>query len=381
MSLKKLFAATLSGTVIVTAAIAAPPALAQDIAPAQVRPVKLMTIDGGDSVLTRRYFGQVVAQQTVDLAFQVGGQIVELPVLEGATLAKGDLIAKLDVELFELALEQARIQADQAQRTVARLTKLRGSAVSTVSVDDVETQAELATISVRDAERNLRNAVLTAPFDALVAARDTANFTTVSAGTPVVRLHDMSELRIEINVPEVLFQRVGIDPDVEINATFPASPRSFPLEIREFIAEASAIGQTFQLTFGMVPPKGLRILPGSSVTVTASINGAFTRIRVPASAIAIGPEGETYVMTFAEQGDGMGVVTRTPVTVAATPDGAFFLEEGPTPGTEIVAAGSNALRDGQRVRRFTGFTNQGAPSCHRFQSHAAQSTALSLSGC
>lgn len=356
MSLKHFLAAALGAAILLAA-----PVLAQDTAEPPVRPVKLMTLNGGDSVLTRRYFGQVVARQTVDLAFQIGGQIVEFPVLEGATLAKGDLIAKLDIEPFELALEQARIQADQAQRTVARLTKLRGSAVSEVSVDDAETQAQLAAVALRDAERNLRHAVMTAPFDALVAARDTANFTTVSAGSPVVRLHDMSELRIEIDVPEVLFQRLGVDQDVDISATFPASPRSFPLEIREFNAEASTIGQTFKLTFGMDPPEGLRILPGSSVTVTASVNGAAARTRLPAAAVAIDADGATYIMTYTEQNDGFGVVNRTPVSVAATPDGSFFLEDGPASaieaGAEIVAAGAGALNDGQRVRRFTGFTN------------------------
>ena len=55
--------------------------LAQD-----VRLAKIIEVQSGDSAVTRQFFGHVVAKETVDLAFQVGGQIVELPVIEGARI-------------------------------------------------------------------------------------------------------------------------------------------------------------------------------------------------------------------------------------------------------------------------------------------------------
>ncbi|MCY4326831.1 MAG: efflux RND transporter periplasmic adaptor subunit, partial [Rhodobacteraceae bacterium] len=112
----------------------------------------------------RRFFGNVVARQTNDLAFQVGGQIIEFPAIEGATIPQGGLIARLDREPFVLALDRARIQAAQARRTLTRLEKLSGTAVSQVTVDDARTQLELADLSVAAAERDLEQATLVAPF-------------------------------------------------------------------------------------------------------------------------------------------------------------------------------------------------------------------------
>ncbi|MDP5216977.1 hypothetical protein Q5Y75_07095 [Ruegeria sp. 2205SS24-7] len=88
-----------------------------------------------------------------------------------------------------------------------------------------------------------------------------ANFTTVSPGTHVVRLHGMPDLRIEIDVAEVLFQRVGAKTEINLQAKFPASDELFPLEVREVNAETSQIGQTFRVTLSMTPPEELQLSP------------------------------------------------------------------------------------------------------------------------
>ncbi|TVQ00546.1 MAG: efflux RND transporter periplasmic adaptor subunit [Roseinatronobacter sp.] len=322
-----------------------------------LRPVKVTTVTAQEPWMTRQFFGQVVARQTVDLAFQVGGQLLELPVTEGQVLAKGDMIARLDIETFDLQLQQARLQQGEADRTVARLRRLSGSAASEVSLENAETQAQLAALSVRDAETRLRQATLTAPFDSLVASRRVANFSTISAGTPVVRLHDMSELRVEINVPEVLFQR-PTDPDmIEFVAMFPGNSTHYPLVIREFDAEASAVGQTFRLSLALQSTEGLNVLPGSSATVTARVQDGLQGTILPASAVGINPDGTTYVLVFEAGTDGTGPVRRMPVTVQPADDGRIIVTDGLAEGLEIVEAGLPMLQDGQRVRRFSGFGN------------------------
>lgn len=329
------------------------PAAAQDTA----RLAKIVTVASVDGSIERQFFGRVTARETVDLAFQVGGQIVEFPAVEGQSIPQGGLIARLDLEPFELALDQARTQQAQADRDLARFQQLQGSAVSQVSVDDAKTQAELAAIAVRDAERSLRHATLGAPFNALVASRNVANFSTIGAGTPVVRLHDMSELRIEIDVPEIVFQTAGEDPDVDLTASFPAVEGEFALELREFNAETSSVGQTFRITLGLPPPNGRVILPGSSVTVTAVLRLGAPRVLIPASAVLTGNDGAAQALVFVPDGADEGTVQRVAIEIEPTPEGEVRVISGLTEGQEIVASGAALLADGERVRRFTGFSN------------------------
>ncbi len=334
-------------------AVLASPMAAQEVA----KPVKLMLVQETTPGFSRQFFGRVAARQTVDLAFQVSGQIVEMPVTEGFVIPKGGLIAQLDSEPFQLRLDRARLQKEQADRTEARLSRLRGTTASQVAVDDAETEAQLAAIAVRDAEYELEHATLTAPFDALVSSRTVEAFTTVSAGTPIVRIHDMSELRIEVDVPEILFQRTGQQDDITITAKFPASDEVFPLEIREFDAETSSVGQTFRIQFGLTPPEGLQILPGSSVTVNVQVQDQRVGIIVPTTAIVADASGELGVMVYSPVGAEEGTVRRVPVTIEPTQLGGVRVLTGLSGGEEIVVAGGAALADGQTVRRFSGFGN------------------------
>ncbi|MFG6592872.1 MULTISPECIES: efflux RND transporter periplasmic adaptor subunit [Roseobacteraceae] len=328
-------------------------AIAQD----QPKLVKLVEVQAGASETTRQFFGHAVAKETVDLAFQVGGQIVDIPIVEGQPIAQGATVAVLDLEPFEIALDQARVQKDQADRTLARFQALQGSAVSQVSVDDAETQVQLAEIAVRNAERSLNSAQLTAPFDGLVAARNVANFSTIAAGTPIARLHDMSEIRVEIDVPEVLFGRAGRDPDVALWAQLPGSDTRYPLEAREFNAETSQVGQTFQITLAMDPPDDLIVFPGASVTVYATLRGGPDALRIPQSAVITSTDGMTQVLAFTTQDGTTGTVSAVPVAIEPAPNGDILVLEGLEPGQEIVASGAHLLNDGDAVTRFTGFAN------------------------
>lgn len=337
--------------ILVLAVFLSGSAAAQDA----TRLAKIVAVEAFDGSIERQFFGRVTAKETVDFAFQVGGQIVEFPAVEGQPIALGGLIAQLDLEPFELALDQARTQQEQADRDLARFEQLQGGAVSPVTVDDARTEAELAAIAVRDAERALRLATLTAPFDALVASRNVANFSTIAEGTAVVRLHDMSDLRIEIDVPEIIFQTAGEDPDVDLTARFPAIDGEFALEVREFNAETSPVGQTFQITLGMPPPEEQVILPGSSVTVTAVLNTGDPRIMVPASAILTDSTGAPHVMVFEPAGAEEGTLTRVAVEIEPNTAGEVQVLSGLSAGQEIVVSGGALLSDGEQVRRFTGF--------------------------
>ena len=341
-------------------AMPALPLAAQDEAAAQppLRPVKLMTLEQGAGAMTREFFGRVRARETVDLAFQVGGQLTRFPVAEGAPLDKGALIAQLDLTPFEREVARAQVDLDKAERDVARLSKLAGNAVAEVEVRNAETTADLARIRADEAQEALENATLVTQFDALVARREVANFSTVSPGEPVVRLHDMSELRVDISVPEVLFRR-GPSEGVTFEATFPGTPESFPLVLREFEAETADVAQTYEITLAFPGDVPEWVLPGASVTVKASADRPEgEQMLVPDTAITFDADRQPGLMVFAPSADDAdtGTVTWTAIAMEMRDDTRVRVTDGPAPGTEIVAAGAAQLRSGQQVRRFEGLT-------------------------
>lgn len=323
-----------------------------------LRPVKLIEVAPNRRAFERTFFGQVVAPQTVDLAFQVSGRLQQLPIVEGENIAKGDLVAALDLDPFERGLERARVELAQAQRSADRAASLRSTnAVSQVEAEDAQSRLELAQLNYRDAEKALEDATLHAPFDAVVSARDVSNFSTVSAGTPIARLLDLEELWINVHVPEILFrQQSGASPaDLDMFAEFPGAEKRYALDFREYNAETSNVGQTYELTLGLVPPEDQRVLPGASAMVTIRLLGGDRDIVLPSNALFGDSEHDLAVMVYEELGDGSGTVRRQKVEAEPLPSGTDFAVTGLDVGTRVVAAGASLLDDGQKVRPFLGF--------------------------
>jgi RND family efflux transporter MFP subunit len=246
-------------------------------------------------------------------------------------------------------LSQAQVNYDKAQRDASRLESLRGQAASDVQIRDAETQLQLASIALADAQDNLEHATLYAPFDALVSKRLVANYTTVASGTPVVRLHDVSEIRVDVEVPEVLFRQAGAGNTVSFQAELAGDPQRFDLEMREFETEPSTVGQTYTITLAFTENPGAFVLPGASVTVYASAAAAEPDgIILPETALIYDPAGAPAVMVFED-----GTVHSVPVEIELQQDGLLHMIQGPDDGTQIVLTGASQLVDGQSVRPFT----------------------------
>jgi RND family efflux transporter MFP subunit len=106
-----------------------------------------MIVSAGDELRVRSFPGKVEASRKVELAFQVSGLLVQLPIKEGQKVAKGDVIAQLREDEF-----RARLQTLQGN-----LDKARAAAQASLVGERPEEQ-ERRNALVRKAEAKLANA-------------------------------------------------------------------------------------------------------------------------------------------------------------------------------------------------------------------------------
>lgn len=348
--------------VLAAALLAAGPALSQEAAQ-DVRPVKLMTIEAEDTLIERQFYGRVAARSTVELAFQAGGQMEEFTAREGQIVAEGEVLARLDTTTFERNVAKARADLEQARRDLSRSEELGRDVVPQATIEAQRTKVELAEVSYESALDTLEDATLVAPFDALISSQLAEQYATVGAGQAVVRVHDMSALQVTIEVPEVLFRQVGTDAAITAEAELIGVETPVPLEFSEITAEASAVGQTYSLSFTFDGPLPDRLLPGSSATVTLRLTrpAAMAEPLLPVSAVRFATDGTPEVLVFEPGTDSdHGKLGHSPVAISPGPGGFFRMHDGPPDGTEIVAAGAAGLRPGTEVRRYTGLIGNGA---------------------
>ncbi|AQU82820.1 MULTISPECIES: efflux RND transporter periplasmic adaptor subunit [unclassified Halomonas] len=326
---------------------------ADDEAPPQtpVQVIKLFETGQQDIFPSRRFVGRVDAKSTVNLAFQVGGRIQTFPVVQGTTVARGELIAQLDPTDYALQVRSAEAEVDQARKHLNRQRNLYShNAVSASVLDAARTDAELAETQLENAKQQLAYTTLHAPFDALITRRLVENHTTVPPNTEVVRIQDISELRIRINVPEALMQHLESDRAFNIEAEIATLPgKRIPLVYREHVTEPDEVAQTYQVEFAPADDISLIALPGTTATVFIALEDALTPsvVMIPTSALDHTESGGFRVWVYDPDSS-----TVSPQQVAAgeITDDYVVIVAGLPPGVSIAAAGVQLLRDGMQVK-------------------------------
>jgi RND family efflux transporter MFP subunit len=317
-----------------------------------VRPARIFVVQDAASILEYQFVGRVAAARTVDMTFEVSGPLRQLPVLEGQTLAEGDLVAALDTKDFELAVREAQVQLQLARQDLERKQRVlaqRGIARSVV--DDAKSNYELQQVRLQKAQESLTDARLYAPFEAYVARRYVDNFVTVQAGQKIVRLNDPNRLLVTANVPEYLFATATNDQVVEMYAEFDFAPQQrFALTVYETSGEADELAQTYEVSLQMAQPEQWNILPGMTATVTVrlrdSSENAGDKI-IPTSALVSDAQGAFFVWIF---DSATGQVSKRYVEVAAPQQAGVPVLSGLQGGDMVVATGASQLLEGMIVR-------------------------------
>ncbi|MFN3278993.1 MAG: efflux RND transporter periplasmic adaptor subunit [Paracoccus hibiscisoli] len=337
--------------------LAAMPALGQSAADGRATQQPLAplvkTITVGDSGLerVRRFPARIAARETVDLAFEVGGLLDHLGPAGADPVRKGDVLAQLDLAPLERAAERARLGLTQAERTIDRLTELAGrNAAPRVQLDDAATARDLAIVTLADAERNLRAATLRAPFDGIVARRIGTPFSVIEPGQPVLRVHDLSEVRAQIELPERILTASNRLADVLFSAQLPGAAGTVQLELAEFAAETSDAAQSYLVSLRVPAPHAAGLIPGMRITVTMTERQPDGGLVLPASAVVFAPDRSALVYAVEPEGDALRL-RAVPVRLASG-NGTALTVLGLEPGTEIVEVGGHMLHDGALVRRY-----------------------------
>ncbi len=80
-----------------------------------------MIVVAGEEPRTRTFPGRVEASRRVELAFQVAGLLINLPVKEGQRVTQGEVIAQLRADEFHARLNALQGQLDQGRAALAAL--------------------------------------------------------------------------------------------------------------------------------------------------------------------------------------------------------------------------------------------------------------------
>ncbi len=326
---------------------------------ALIRPLKTFTVGSDFAVSGRKYPGKVSADQSVDLAFQVDGPLIEFPVKNGDEVVKGQVLGKVDPSDHEDALASAKSEYEKAETHLGRIKEAyKSGAVSGTDLTNAETAFETTQAKMETAQKALDDTVLIAMFDGVIANTYVDQFENVKAKQAILTLQDVTSVTIEVNVPEerVALAEAGKERyKFRFMAAFDYLPnREFQVEVKEFTTEADPVTQTYLVSFSMPSPKGLNILPGMTATITeykrVKEQVTYDGFLVPVNAVPIDEQGKYYVWKVKPGSEGnIYTVHKTIVKVGKMAQGSIKVTDGLSKGDRIAAAGVNFLQEGQQI--------------------------------
>jgi RND family efflux transporter MFP subunit len=327
-----------------------------------VRPVQLVRASTATAASMAVFAGEVKPRHEADLAFRIGGKIVERKVDVGAAVRRGQLLARLDpsdvalqAQGAEAAAAAARTEATFARAEYERFESLnRQKFVSASALDQKRNAMNAADARLEQAQAALavsRNqagyAALVAPEDGVITAVTAEAGQVVASGQAVMRLARTGEREIAIAVPE---HRVGeIRAARELGVVLWADPKKlYGARVREISPSVDPVTRTFAVRVA-VPEADATLGLGMTANVVVGGAGTAGATLLPLSSIYHTPDGKPAVWIYDPREQ---KVDLRAVTLGAYREDGVLVASGVRDGEWVVAAGANKLKPGQRVRPY-----------------------------
>lgn len=317
--------------------------------PSSVRPVKVATVQA-INYLDRDFAGMATADDAVNMAFKIAGQVAAVDVSKGEFVSRGQTLARLDPRDVELQVASDRAQYDRARSQFDRVSRLmEHEAVSRQEYESAETALVQARSTFENSSDLLSETVLCAPFAGVIERTYVDAYQRVSSGQTILRLVNPVSTTVEFTMPERSMSilsdsltrfsvRFDNYPDVDFSARLDTYAKT--------ASDASGFPVSLKLDRAAILP--YNISPGMTCQITIrAADKKTTDVAVPLTAIYAPAQGGEYVWVV--MADDRVEQRRVTLGEIFGRDRVVVLS-GLKAGERVVVAGVYRLTDGERVK-------------------------------
>lgn len=298
--------------------------------------VEIATVNNATIVETVSATGKIQPEIEVKISSMVSGEIISLPVKEGQVVKKGDLLVKINPDLYtsslnrtiaglsgsKAGLTQADAQFNEAKSSYDRNKTLfqKGiisksdwdKAIATYEVAKATKQSayfnvQSASASVSEAKDNLGRTIIYAPADGTISMLNVelgerVLGTQQMTGTELLRVANLNNMEVEVDVNEndIVKIKVGDEAKVEVDAylkkkfkgvvTSISNSASSTLtsdQVTNFKVKVRIVKESYQDLLEGKPAAYSPFRPGMTATVDIITKTKSNVVNVPISSIVI----------------------------------------------------------------------------------------------
>ncbi|UCD81467.1 MAG: efflux RND transporter periplasmic adaptor subunit [Desulfobacterales bacterium] len=327
-----------------------------------IRAIETVTVKEQTRQQTRIFSGIVNAVDSSDLSFEVDGKVESVEVDIGDRVQKGQVLAELDQEPYQLEVSAVEAELVKARANVVntkaefdrqkRVFDQGAGAKSDLDTADYNYKAARSAVNYQIsrlnlAKRDLRKTTLRSPYDGTIAWRSVDPHEEVKVGQKVFEIDAKGTMEVQLAVPETNIDRIQIDDPATV--TFPTLPGVSVNGRISYIGSAAVKANAFPVKVELMGSNE-KVKPGMTAEVNLVVKDEERKpgYLIPLQAILMAPQANRgFVFVYDSE---TSTVKKNPVSFRGTQHKKAFVDEGLAIGDIIAVAGVSFLADGLEVK-------------------------------
>ena len=315
--------------------------------PPPAMPVKAAAARIAPAVEEAGAVGTLRADEAVTIRPEIAGRVVEFRFNEGQGVARGAVLVRLDQSELGAVAASSRAQLKWEEQRMERAEDMHKKGfISQQGLDDQKTNLVRARAKLAEDEAKLAKTEMRASFAGVAGLRQVSEGQYVAAGTDIVRLEKIDQLKLDFRVPESFIGRLKTGQPLKLLVD------AYPDKV--FAGSVYAIEpgvddqtRTIQLRARVANPD-LKLRPGMFGRVQLQLGVREQAIWIPEAAIV--PRGQdSFVFQVIVGPDGGGKAGLVKVQTGARKVGEVEIVKGLAAGDLVVTEGTQKIGPGSAV--------------------------------
>lgn len=296
-----------------------------------------------EMVTTLDAVGTAQANEAVRITAKIAGIVTKIAFQESQRVANNALLIELDPTENDAKLAELRAARDNVAQTFERAKALfETKSVAAAKVDDLKMQLDAADARIRAELSRRADTVIRAPFAGKLGLRNVSLGALVRPGDSITTLDDTSTMKLDFDAPETVLPTLKVGGAITARAA--AIPdRVFEGQIATIDSRVDPITRSIKVR-AILPNNDDLLKPGMLLTTTVIMSRRSNAVTVPEEAILL--QGGQQVVFIVRDGKAI----RQAVKLGSRVPGVVEVLEGVAPGTDVVTAGLQQVRNGMAVR-------------------------------
>jgi len=307
-------------------------------------PVEVKTVTPETFLRFINVQGTVESDKVATISCKMGGPVISILVQEGSLVKKGQLLLQLDDETIKKSMEELKTGLGFAEDNYNRQKRLwEKKAVSEMQFLQAKNAYDQLVNRLETMKNQIDNAKIYAPFSGYVDFIFPKIGETVMPGQPVIKLADMSNIKVTADISESYISTIKAGTSVSI--TIPELKEKVEGKITTSAKAIDPKNRTFRIEVQFSKtPQNLRpyMICGISINDVAKQNS----ITAPLSALQ--RSGEKFFLFIAENSNGM-VARKRMLETGLTNDTQIEVFGGLSVNDQIITNGYLDVSDGQKI--------------------------------